>query len=125
MKAKHFCNWPSCNQLTAERYCPAHQLKAKEERRENDRRYNQQRGTAKERGYTPQWEKVRKIKLQLTPLCERCESMGKIVPATMVHHKIAIAAGGAPLDLENLVSCCNPCHEFYETPGRWGRGNKG
>lgn len=52
-KALHFCNRPGCDVLVSGRFCDEH---AKEEQR----RYDRQRGTAHERGYTSRWQKYSK-----------------------------------------------------------------
>ena len=47
------CSHPGCPNLTSERFCPEH---ARTERQ----RYDQQRGSAHERGYTYRWSKYSK-----------------------------------------------------------------
>ena len=57
-----------------------------------------------------QWRKVRSLKLQQNPTCEECERNGRLTPAQMVDHITPINKGGAMLDMENLQSLCNACH---------------
>ncbi|WP_459997296.1 hypothetical protein, partial [Paradesulfitobacterium aromaticivorans] len=52
-KPLRHCSKPGCPNLTAERFCPEH---AKQERQ----RYDRQRGSAHERGYTYRWYKYSK-----------------------------------------------------------------
>jgi 5-methylcytosine-specific restriction protein A len=68
------------------------------------------------------WRKVRKVKLSMDPLCERCRLMGLLKPATEVHHRIAVRDGGDPFDVAGLESLCKPCHsrESAESGQRWG-----
>ena len=65
-------------------------------------RYDRKRGTAKERGYGPTWARVRRLKLNRNPLCERCNSV-----ANMVHHKDRDSRNNLEANLEAL---CNQCH---------------
>ena len=51
------------------------------------------------------WRKLRLIKLDNDPLCEKC---GK--PAEEVDHKIPVANGGSMYDYDNLQSMCKTCH---------------
>lgn len=57
-----------------------------------------------------EWRKLRAVKLDEQPLCEECLRNRKLVKAQMVDHIVPINKGGAPLDIENLQSLCNPCH---------------
>ena len=81
--------------------------------RTTDATYERHRGSARDRGYTAAWEKTRKAKLRLTPLCERHGRMGKIVAATVVHHKRELEGIDDPgrLTMGNLESLCRGCHE--------------
>lgn len=46
----------------------------------------EQRGSARERGYTTAWDKARMRYLSEHPLCVECEKMGRLVPAVVVDH---------------------------------------
>lgn len=59
---------------------------------------------------TQQWKRVRAMKLSMDPLCEECRRIGRMVAATQVDHRVALARGGAAFDLENLVALCASCH---------------
>ena len=52
-KPLHICNHPGCPNLAADRFCIEH---TKQERQ----RYDKQRGSASERGYTYRWSKYSK-----------------------------------------------------------------
>jgi 5-methylcytosine-specific restriction protein A len=57
------------------------------------------------------WRKLRSLKLDQNPLCERCALSGKLTPATDVHHKIDVVDNpDLALDFSNLESLCKPCH---------------
>lgn len=56
------------------------------------------------------WRKLRLVKLEQQPLCEECLKHDRHTPAQMVDHIVPINRGGAPLDLQNLQSLCNSCH---------------
>ena len=57
------------------------------------------------------WRVVRRLKLDLNPLCEECEAKGLIEPATQVHHvKERRDYPELALDLDNLQSLCLACH---------------
>jgi 5-methylcytosine-specific restriction protein A len=50
------------------------------------KRYDEQRGTARDRGYDGVWERFRRWFLAHHPVCEDCEHL-----ATEVHHKLKLA----------------------------------
>lgn len=60
---------------------------------------------------TAQWQRLRKRKLSDEPLCEVCCRLGRIIPASHVDHRVAIAKGGAPFpELSGLQALCASCH---------------
>lgn len=95
-KQMHPCNHPGCPRLTRERFCPEH---AREAAAESERT----RETAAQRGYDHRWSKIRMMKLNRDPLCERC---GRA--AELVHHKDRNPRNNAP---ENHESLCTACHD--------------
>jgi 5-methylcytosine-specific restriction protein A len=116
---KHPCSYPGCAALleSGESRCDMH-------RTQEQREYN--RGRKDNPFYklysSKAWRKVRKVKLSMDPLCERCRLMGLLKPATEVHHRIAVRDGGDPFDVAGLESLCKPCHsrESAESGQRWG-----
>lgn len=109
------CNHPGCPELVRDgRYCTNHE-------RKQQQKYDNSRGSSNSRGYDGRWRKVRDIKLKRSPLCERCRNQGRTVPATMVHHIVAIKKGGAAYNLENLMSVCVRCHDeiHMEQGDKW------
>ena len=77
---------------------------------------------------TKQWKRLRKAKLaEQHALCEPCRRRGKIVPATLVDHIVAIRNGGDPFPpLDGLQVLCWPCHNrktaAMDKPGGKGAG---
>jgi 5-methylcytosine-specific restriction enzyme A len=67
------------------------------------------------------WQKVRKLKLTITPMCERCVPITSLSVATEVHHKVPVLERpDLGLDLDNLESLCGPCHDAIDkTRARW------
>jgi 5-methylcytosine-specific restriction enzyme A len=71
---------------------------------------------------SPKWRRLRALKLQINPLCEICQKAGKLVAATTVHHDIErLARPDLAYDLDNLVSCCSPCHSIEHNKRRGGQ----
>lgn len=82
MALKKICAKTGCKELTSERYC--------EEHRKEKNSYDQDRGTAYERGYDARWQRVRKQYLKKHPLCacEDCKRLVVPLPANVVDHII-------------------------------------
>lgn len=112
--AKKPCRHPGCPNLTDGSYCPTHS-------KQEQKRYDTQRGTAAQRGYGSAWTKVRARKLRDNPLCERCEAEGRVRPATRVHHADRDAHNNAA---GNLISICRACHEAEHKGDRFGNDNR-
>ena len=74
------------------------------------------RPTSAARGYDSRWRKVRLMQLARHPLCTTCQDMGKVVPATEVHHIIPIRDGGRHA-LANLLSLCQTHHHHLTARG--------
>jgi 5-methylcytosine-specific restriction protein A len=68
------------------------------------------RGTANERGYDADWQRLRLAVLSREPFCRRCAAEGRTTGATLVDHIVPIRAGGARLDDANLQPLCVLCH---------------
>jgi len=60
--------------------------------------------------HTTRWEKLRKQRLMIEPLCRECMKRNIITIATVVDHVIPIKQGGPPWKLENTQSMCEVCH---------------
>ena len=107
MKALHLCNKAGCTSLTRERYCTKHQ-------EEYYTRYNRERTDTQYTAFykTPEWEAVRALALARDGYhCVMCRRKGILTIATMVHHIIPVKKDWSKrLDLDNLVSLCESCH---------------
>jgi 5-methylcytosine-specific restriction protein A len=108
-KPKKQCSCPGCPNLTDGGKCEDH-------RRQANAAYEAQRGTATERGYDSNWHRVRTMKLNADPLCERCLLKGHDVAAVLVHHK---DRNRRNVQWENLESLCDPCHDDEHVEERW------
>ena len=99
------CRHPGCPELTHDTFCDKH-------RREDNRIYNQYKRDVLSKTFykTSQWLKVRKIKLQQSPICEECKKNGTIVVGKIVDHIVPIKQGGEPYDMDNLQTLCWSCH---------------
>ncbi len=96
------CKIPTCPKLAYKwGYC-----------REHSKQFDEQRGTAAERGYDSRWVKARKMWLAEHPLCVACEKEGRVTGATVVDHIQRHKGDRAKFwDSEsNWQSLCDPCH---------------
>jgi 5-methylcytosine-specific restriction protein A len=105
------CAQPGCPLLI-----PSGQTRCDQHGKEFTRAYERSRGTPAQRGYDSQWRRVREKALQRDGyICQgQCKEKGRITPATTVHHVVAFEQGNRRdprrLDINNLVSLCQPCH---------------
>jgi 5-methylcytosine-specific restriction enzyme A len=71
---------------------------------------------------TTRWVKLRRLKLSHHTLCEACLARGRVEPATTVHHRHRVTAGGDPYPaLDQLASLCAPCHNAHTRCEQTGR----
>lgn len=77
--------------------------------RRTQRAYDQERGTAAQRGYDRRWRRLRLMYLREHPLCVECLAAGRTVAATDVDHIVAKRDGGSD-DYTNLQALCHSCH---------------
>jgi 5-methylcytosine-specific restriction endonuclease McrA len=97
---KRPCTTPGCREFQP---CPTH--KPKPRQWGHDKRPN-----AGERGYSADWQKVRKQALKAARFeCNRCGSR-----AVVVHHIVPVdEAPDRRLDPSNLECLCRSCHEKH------------
>ena len=113
--AKKPCTYPMCPALTTGGRCEQHKRKEQE-------KYDSSRLDSGKRGYDSVWQRVRSLKLSRDPLCEEHLRQGHDVVAVLVHHVEPIEKRPElRLDLGNLMSLCQPCHEDIHGKQRWGR----
>jgi 5-methylcytosine-specific restriction protein A len=112
-RALRVCKMKGCHNLTrnVSGYCDEH-LKG----------YTKEKGnkTPDPLYVSSQWRKVRRLHLEEFPLCQRCMDQGRVTPATMVHHKQEVKAGGDPFATDNLESICLACHNVEHGATRGG-----
>jgi 5-methylcytosine-specific restriction protein A len=117
-KPKHPCSYAGCPELipAGERFC-------KEHKKQEQREYNKQRGSSTQQGYDARWQKIRKMKLNVDPLCAECLRNGQTTVATQVHHKDGNVRNNSP---DNLESLCIECHSRITAKEgkRWEGGVK-
>ena len=81
------------------------------------------------RGYDRRWQKLRRMLLRTNPTCEACarKEPPEVTPATEVDHIVALAKGGARLDVANLQALCKACHarKTVREDGGFGAPAKG
>ncbi|WP_404800779.1 HNH endonuclease signature motif containing protein [Pseudoblastomonas flavescens] len=67
---------------------------------------------------TAQWQRLRKVKLSASPLCEDCRAIGRHIQASHVDHVHAISDGGPPFPgLDGLRALCLSCHSAKTARG--------
>ena len=95
------CAEVGCPELVERGRCPAHTQSK-----------NAARGTTKERGYAGTWKALRLMVLRRDMyVCQEClRREGRTERAVDVDHIIAMSAGGAARDMNNLESLCRACH---------------
>lgn len=61
------------------------------------------------------WARLSHLKRKGEPLCRLCLAGGKVIPAAVVDHIIALADGGTHEE-SNLMPLCKRCHDSVKTP---------
>lgn len=90
-------------------------------RRQRDAAYNAKRPSSAAQGYGRTWQRVRAAFLAAHPLCADCEKIGRVTPATEVHHVVPVRDGGSASE-DNLLALCKSCHS--RRTARQGRGGE-
>lgn len=64
------------------------------------------------------WRELKKLKLDLNPLCEECARVGRVRESKDVHHIVSFMSTTDPIaryrlayDINNLQSLCKQCHQ--------------
>ena len=99
-----FCRYPGCHKTVefGEKYCAEHK----------NRKLDEGRKDATQRGYVYRWKKAAKAFLRRHPLCVACEAKGIIKAAEVVDH-IRPHKGNQKLfwDKKNWQALCKQCHD--------------
>ncbi len=117
----HPCAHPGCSVLVdgGESRCPEHRRQATRER-------EQRRESSTARGYDYAWQRLRRRKLQVDPLCVGFKSQGRASLGQEVDHIIPLSQRpDLRLVWENLQSLCGRCHAAKSAAERSGRPVKG
>lgn len=103
-----------------EHYCHICGEYANRELKHRNKAYNNNRDQSQTRRFihSPQWRKIRLIKMTQDYLCEICSQPDREIFAILVHHKDNNELNNNP---DNLQSLCNDCHESLHKHDRWGR----
>lgn len=111
VKPKRPCSYPSCNQITDDKYCDKH---ARQEEAKRHRHYDKYKRDKQARDFyhSLAWEKAREqVLIRDHYLCQHCLKEKRITPADMVHHiKPLKDYWDLRLTLTNLISLCHACH---------------
>jgi len=102
-KPKRPCSYSGCNRMTDDRFCDEHRQIA-------GRHYiKYQRDPDTNQRYGRAWKRIRDRYIAAHPLCEQCQSEGRLMLAQEVHHIRPLADGGTH-DENNLMALCKSCH---------------
>jgi len=106
-KAYKPCTYPGCYALTKSRRCEKHSRSLQKDY-DNFKRDKNSRAFYK----STAWKKCRKAVLARDNyLCQYCLQVGRLRPATTVHHKQHLREDRErALDADNLISLCAACH---------------
>lgn len=77
-----------------------------------------ERGTTAERGYDHRWRELSERIRDEKAVCEICERLGRVRPATECHHVAKVAdSPERRLDPTNIFAVCEQCHRDIEGKG--------
>ena len=109
--AKKPCSHAGCKTLVSggQGKCDLHKKQVR-------KAFDEQRGSASERGYNHVWAKARATYLRRNPLCVMCKAAGRFTPAKVVDH-IVPHKGDQTLFWDsdgNWQSLCATCHSKHK-----------
>ncbi|MBZ5212766.1 HNH endonuclease [Bacillus paralicheniformis] len=104
------CKAHGCKTLTREGYCPDHMYVQQEETKHYNKHSRNKTITSFYK--STEWKRTRElVLLRDNCLCQRCLREHRFTPADMVHHIVEVKQDWSKrLDLSNLESLCNACH---------------
>ena len=99
--------------------------RSEEDKAQETKRYEKQRGTASQRGYTTTWRRARKIYLTNNFFCAECKRHGIARLATIVDHIIPHRGDEKLMwDEDNWQPLCDTCHNRKTARQDGGFGNR-
>lgn len=102
-RAQQVCAEHGCNQLTRRARCAEHERQDQKERNSSH--------TSDPFYSSTKWRKLRSVYIRRHPLCEVCESAGRVVPSKEIHHKQPRQLRpDLELKWSNLQALCPYCH---------------
>lgn len=108
-KPKRPCAHPGCPNLSDGRFCDKHASRSR-----NDKDYDRYARDQTSRAFytSAAWLRCREVALARdNHLCQPCLRIGKLEPATTVHHAKELRTNAdKALDADNLISVCDACH---------------
>ncbi|WBL53610.1 HNH endonuclease [Bacillus phage yong1] len=109
-KPLRVCPAPGCPSLTRDRYCDEHKTQQQEETKHYNKHSRNKTITSFYK--STDWKRTRQLGLiRDNYLCQHCLKDHCFTPADMVHHIVEVKEDWSKrLDLDNLVSLCNACH---------------
>ena len=114
-KAKKPCRHFGCRFLTDNAYCanhkPAHDAKMQKRLEERRAKFDNNRPSFRERGYSSLWDRQARIYLHANPLCVHCDRMGLTVSSKEVDHMVPHKGdSGLFWSKDNWQALCKSCH---------------
>jgi len=104
------CKVRGCRELTRDGYCPTHADGKQQEAKYYNKHVRDKQSTSFYK--SREWKQTRQlVLLRDNYLCQSCLKQDRVVPAVMVHHIVELKQDwNKRLDLNNLESMCNSCH---------------
>lgn len=94
---------------------PTFRPKGARTRRQATTEYDARRGSARERGYTPRWDREAAAYKRDNPLCVGCEAIGKVVACDVVDHVLPHKGDQHLMwDRANWQSACRWHHDVVK-----------
>lgn len=104
------CNYIGCSNLTRNKYCEQHEYKTMDDTRYYDRYVRDKESSKFYKSKS--WKKTREqVLIRDKGLCQSCLKNKRITMASIVDHIIPLKiAWEKRLDMNNLQSLCQSCH---------------
>lgn len=127
---RKLCRAAGCDELALEGMAHCAEHEAERQAKLAERRKAAKAGAAARAGAefyrTQRWRKARAAFLARHPLCEDCASLGLVVAAREVDHRIPHRGDAALMwDRSNWQALCKPCHSRKTAHEVWHGGRGG